>query len=79
MHAVVEQTKTRSAWPARRTLRALGIPPTSYYRWLREEAWAREVKDGSPPRPVQAYEALEEEKRGREELCLPAHGAAAPC
>ncbi len=62
MHAVVEQTKTRSEWPAGRTLRALGIPPSSYYRWLRQEAWAREVKDGSPPRLVQAYEALEEEK-----------------
>ena len=59
---MVEQTKTRSEWPARRALRALGIPPSSYYRWLRQEAWAREVRDGSPPRPVQAYEALEEEK-----------------
>ena len=62
MHAVVEQTKTRSEWPARRTLRALGIGPSSYYRWLRQEAWASEVQDGSPFRPVQAYEALEEEK-----------------
>lgn len=63
MHAVVEQTKTRSEWPARRTLKALGISPTSYYRWLREEAWAKETKQGEPPRPVQAYEALEEEKQ----------------
>ncbi len=63
MQAVVEQTKTRSEWPARQTLRALGIPPSSYYRWLRQEAWAREAKDGSPPRPVQAYEALEEEQQ----------------
>jgi putative transposase len=63
VHAVVEQTKTRSEWPARRTLLALGIPPTSYYRWLREEAWAKAVKQGEPPRPVQAYEALEEEKQ----------------
>lgn len=63
MHAVVEQTKTRSEWPARRTLKALGISPTSYYRWLREEAWAKETKPGEPPRPVQAYEALEEEKQ----------------
>jgi len=63
VHAVVEQTKTRSEWPARRTLKALGISPTSYYRWLREEAWAKETKQGEPPRPVQAYEALEEEKQ----------------
>jgi transposase InsO family protein len=62
VQAVVEQSKTRSAWPARRTLRALGIPPSSYYRWLREEAWAKGAKPGEPPRPVQAYEALEEEK-----------------
>ena len=60
VHATVQQTKTRSRWPARRTLTALGIPARSYYRWLREEAWAK-----SPPaavRPVQALEALEEEK-----------------
>jgi transposase InsO family protein len=62
VHAVVEQAKTRSQWSARRTLKALGIPPTSYYRWLREEAWAKAAKQGQPLRPVQAYEALEEEK-----------------
>lgn len=62
MQATVAQAKARSEWPARRTLLALGIPPTSYYRWLREEAWAREVRQGEPPRPVQAYEALEEEQ-----------------
>lgn len=59
---MVEQTKARSQWPARRTLMALGIPPTSYYRWLREAAWAQGAKSGAPPRPVQVYEALEEEK-----------------
>jgi putative transposase len=58
VHAVVQQTKRRSGWPARRTLQALGIPPRSYYRWLREEAWSR----AALVRPVQAYEALEEEK-----------------
>jgi putative transposase len=63
VHAVVEQTKTRSEWPVRRTLAALSISPTSYYRWLREEAWAKAVKQGEPSRPVQAYEALEEEKQ----------------
>src|ERR1700724_1414500 len=50
----------RSEWPARRTLGALGISPSSYYRWLREEAWAKQCQ---PVRPVQAYEALEEEKQ----------------
>ena len=66
MHAVVEQTKARSEWPARRTLRALGIPPSSYYRWLREEAWAKAAQDVAPPRPAQAYEALEEEQQAAE-------------
>jgi len=63
VQAVVAETKRRSEWSVRRTLAALGIRPTSYYRWLREEAWAREVNQGPPLRPVQAYEALEEEKR----------------
>ena len=62
VHAEVRQTKRRSGWPARRTLQALGIPPTSYYRWLREEAWARAEQAREPVRPVQVYEALEEEK-----------------
>ena len=68
VHAVVQQTKRRSGWPVRRSLRALGISPTSYYRWLREQ-----VQGGvspAPIRPVQAYEALEEEKRAvREYAC----------
>jgi len=61
VQTVVQETKRRSNWPTRRTLGALGIPPSSYYRWLREAAWksARE----EPVRPVQAYEALEEEKQ----------------
>ena len=63
MHAVVDETKRRSEWPARRTLGALGIGPTSYYRWLREEAWAKEVKPCGAVRPVQAFEALKEEKQ----------------
>ena len=58
---MVEQTKRRSRWPARRTLAALGIPSRSYYRWLREEAWAKQRT--AAVRPVQCYEALEEEKQ----------------
>lgn len=61
VQAVVEQTKQRSGWPVRRTLRALGIAATSYYRWLREKAWAQAA--AAPLRPVQVYEALEEEKQ----------------
>ena len=40
----------------------MGIPRSSYYRWLREEAWARQ-QPAEPIRPVQAFEALPEEKQ----------------
>lgn len=56
----MKQTKTRSGWPARRTLQALGIARSSYYRWLRQESWAA---PSAPVRPVQAFEALPEEKQ----------------
>lgn len=58
---MVQQTKERSEWPAKKTLAALGIPRGSYYRWLQEEAWAREQQE--TPRPVQPFEALEEERQ----------------
>lgn len=61
VHAIVQQTRQRSGWGAGRTLRVLGISRTSYYRWLREEAWAR-PKPSAAARPVQMYEALPEEK-----------------
>jgi putative transposase len=59
VHAEVQKAKERSAWSAKRTLAALGISRRSYYRWLREEAWAR---DAAAVKPVQPYEALAEEK-----------------
>jgi putative transposase len=62
VHAVVEETKRRSGWPVRRTLKQLGLSPASYYRWRKG---AREAK-ALPPEPlraVQAYEATAEEKR----------------
>ena len=62
VHATVVQTKERSEWPARKTLVALGIARRSYYRWLKEEKWARELP-AAPIKPVQAYEALPEEKQ----------------
>lgn len=55
----MKQTKKRSGWAARRTLAALGISRGSYYRWLKEEAWTKEQAD---VRPVQAFEALPEER-----------------
>jgi putative transposase len=62
VHEEVGQTKHRSGWPAWKTLAALGVAPRSYYRWLKEEAWARE-RPAEPARPVSPYEALSEEKK----------------
>lgn len=39
----------------------MGVSPRSYYRWLKEETWARELPS-EPVRPVQMFEALPEEK-----------------
>lgn len=61
MHAVVQQTKRRSGWPVRRTLKQLGVSPASYYRWRKEARQARELPP-EPARVVQAYEATDEEK-----------------
>jgi len=61
VHDEVELARRRSGWPAQRTLRALGIARRSYYRWLKEEAWAKALPT-EPVRPVQLYEALPEEK-----------------
>lgn len=57
----MEQTRRRSGWPAKKTLAALGIARRSYYRWLREEAWARALA-AEPVKPVQPFEALPQEK-----------------
>jgi transposase InsO family protein len=62
VHQEVKQTKRRSRWPVRKTLAVLGVSRTSYYRWRREQAWARS-RTGAPTRPVQVYEALPEEKQ----------------
>jgi transposase InsO family protein len=61
VHEEVERTRVRSGWSAQRTLKALGISRRSYYRWLKEEAWAK-VLPAEPLKPVQMYEALPEEK-----------------
>jgi putative transposase len=62
VQAVVRETKRRSGWSVRRTLRALDVSPASYYRWRQEAAQAKTLAP-APPRPVQAYEATDEEKR----------------
>jgi len=58
--ALVTQTRQRSGWPARRTLRTLEIVPASYYRWRRQAAWTL------PPIRSPAgslYELLEAERQ----------------
>jgi transposase InsO family protein len=64
----VELTKRRSGWPVDRTLRALGVSRTTYYRWQREKAWTKAWL--KPPSPVQPYEALLEEKAAVVEYAL---------
>jgi transposase InsO family protein len=44
----------------RRTLGALRIARRSYYRWLKEQPWAKR-RPAEPPAPVSPYEALSEE------------------
>jgi putative transposase len=61
VHEEVVRTRERSGWPAQRTLLALGISRRSYYRWLKEESWAKQLP-AVPAAPVQMYEALAEEK-----------------
>src|SRR5262245_26490229 len=61
VHVEVELTRKRSGWPAHRTLTALGVSRRSYYRWLKEKAWARPLLPESI-RSVQPYEALPQEQ-----------------
>jgi transposase InsO family protein len=58
--AVVHQTRQRSGWPVRRTLRVLEIPAGSFYRWRREQPSAT-----GPPRsaPGSLYELLPAERQ----------------
>lgn len=62
VQATVAEAKRRSGWSVRQTLRRLGVSPASYYRWRREASPAKTLA-AEPPRPVQAYEATDEEKR----------------
>ena len=59
---IVGETKRRSGWSVRRTLRQLDVSPASYYRW-RKEAEQATTLPAAAPKPVQAYEATDEEKR----------------
>jgi len=66
---VVKETRQRSGWPIKRTLSILGVSSASYYRWLKEEAWAKALPK-PPLKPVQAYEALPEERQAVKEYAL---------
>ncbi|MFQ5344176.1 MAG: DDE-type integrase/transposase/recombinase [Anaerolineae bacterium] len=57
---LVTQTRQRSDWPVRRTLQALEIPLSSYYRWRRAEAW-QNPRSRSPAGSM--YELLDSERR----------------
>jgi transposase InsO family protein len=59
--AEVEQAKVRSQMRVDESLRHLGVPRGSYYRWKKERAWERARSE--PVSPVQAFEALPEEKQ----------------
>jgi hypothetical protein len=61
VHEEVQRTKQRSGWPVEKTLTSLGVSRSTYYRWLREEAWAKPASTEAV-KPVQPYEALPEEK-----------------
>ncbi len=64
----VEQAKTRSQMSIEQSLIALGISRASFYRWKREEAWLHPASE--PVKPVQAFEALAEEKQAVREYAL---------
>lgn len=59
--AAVEQAKTRSGMPLTTALGHLGVSRSSYFRWKQAERWQQERSE--PTRPVQAFEALLEEKQ----------------
>jgi transposase InsO family protein len=56
IEAEVAITRGRSGWSARRTLRALGVPPATYYRQRQL------IGRSAPPRPVALDEALPAER-----------------
>lgn len=70
MHEEVKKAQKRSGWSVRQTLAALGIARRSYYRWLKEEAWAKAESSARPVKLVQPYEALAAEKAKVKEYAL---------
>lgn len=60
MIAEVDQALSRGSLELNAVLGYLGVSRSSYFRWKQEESWKRERSE--PVRPVQAFEALPEEK-----------------
>jgi len=58
---MVQQTRQRSGWPVRRSLRILEIPAGSFYRWRHngDAAWPVEPRSS----PGSLYALLERERR----------------
>ena len=68
---LVQQTKTRSGWPVRRTLAALEISPGSYYRWCQPKAPAISAPSSRTPLGRGSmYEVLKSERRTIVEYAL---------
>lgn len=67
MVAEVEQAQRRSGMPVAESLKHLEVSRSSYYRWKREESWS---KQRQVVVPVQAFEALPEEKAAVREYAL---------
>jgi transposase InsO family protein len=59
--AEVKQALSRGSLTTDEILKHLGVSRSSYFRWKKEEAWKRERTE--PVKPVQAFEALPEEKQ----------------
>ena len=56
----------RSHLPVRRTLRHLGIPPATFYRWYdRYQAGGPEALEDRPSRPDRVWNRIPDEVRGR--------------
>lgn len=57
----MDQAKSRSRMPITTSLKHLGVKRSSYFRWKRAERWQQPRSEPVPP--VQAFEALPEEKQ----------------
>lgn len=66
--AEIDQAKKRSRMSIREALATIGLSRSSYYRWKQERAWLREQSEAI--KPVQAFEALAEEKAAVRQFAL---------